>query len=97
MFVLAHEEQTVKITDIVCISINVTTKYISHYLINYIYIYIHTYTHTHIHTHTQYVRKVAVHLGYGRIQLNCDGTMAHGDARVQACVDASGHHFQHLL
>jgi hypothetical protein len=30
------------------------------------------------------VRKVAVHLGYGTV-------------RVQACVDARGHHFQRLL
>jgi hypothetical protein len=29
-------------------------------------------------------RKVAVHLGYGTV-------------RVQACIDAHGHHFQHLL
>ena len=34
----------------------------------YVCIYIYTYT------HTQCFRKVAVHLGYGRVQLKCDGT-----------------------
>jgi hypothetical protein len=32
----------------------------------------------------QCVRKVAVHLGYGTV-------------RVEACIDARGHHFQHVL
>ena len=42
------------------------------------------------------VRKVAVQLGYGRVQLKCDGTRWRMGGEVQACIDTRGHHFQHL-
>jgi len=32
-----------------------------------------------------------VHLGYGRVQLKCDGTQGHTGGEVQACIDACGH------
>ena len=38
-----------KMIDVFCNSIKVTTKYVTYYLINYIYIYIYIYIYTHIH------------------------------------------------
>ena len=47
-----------KMIDVFCNSIKVTTKYVTYYLINYIYIYIYIYTHTYIYVYIQVTGKI---------------------------------------